>query len=114
MQTRKLGPFDVSSIGLGCMVLSHAYGNPPDPETAGKVLLKALDLGYTHFDTATLYGFGANETLLGNVLKHRRKDYVLASKCGMTAVDGRRVIDGRPATLQATVLEALARNLPNA
>ena len=83
MQTRKLGPFDVSAIGLGCMVLSHAYGNPPDPETAGKVLLKALDLGYTHFDTATLYGFGANETLLGNVLKHRRKDYVLASKCGM-------------------------------
>jgi aryl-alcohol dehydrogenase-like predicted oxidoreductase len=63
MQTRKIGPFDVSAIGLGCMVLSHAYGNPPDPQIRREVLLKALDLGYTHFDTATLYGFGANEPL---------------------------------------------------
>ena len=54
MQTRKIGTFDVSAIGLGCMVLSHAYGNPPDPKVAGEILLKALDLGYTHFDTATL------------------------------------------------------------
>ena len=37
------------------------------------VLRKALDLGYTFFDTAALYGFGANETLLGNALKHRRQ-----------------------------------------
>ena len=44
------------------MCLSHAYGTPPDQETAAAVLLKALDLGYTHIDSAALYGFGANET----------------------------------------------------
>ncbi len=47
MQTRKLGPFEVSSIGLGCMSLSHAYGTAPPAEEGAKVLLNALDLGYT-------------------------------------------------------------------
>ena len=56
MRTRQLGPFTVSAIGLGCMSLSHAYGSPPDEADGAKVLLKALDLGYTHFDTAALYG----------------------------------------------------------
>jgi aryl-alcohol dehydrogenase-like predicted oxidoreductase len=56
-----LGPFTVSALGLGCMNLSHAYADPPPPETAARFLLHALDLGVTHFDTATLYGFGANE-----------------------------------------------------
>ncbi len=65
---RKLGPFTVSSIGLGCMNLSHAYGIPPAPDIAAEILLRALDLGVTHFDTATLYGFGANEELLGPAL----------------------------------------------
>jgi aryl-alcohol dehydrogenase-like predicted oxidoreductase len=110
MQTRKLGPFESSAIGLGCMVLSHAYGNSPDPTTAGEVLLKALDLGYTHFDTATLYGFGANETLLGNVLKHRRKDYLLASKCGMfRGASGGKEIDGHPAVLKQNLEDSLKR-----
>lgn len=110
MQTRKLGQFDVSAIGLGCMVISHAYGNPPDPKTAAEVLLKALDLGYTHFDTATLYGFGANETLLGNVLKHRRKDYLLASKCGMfRGASGGKEIDGHPAVLKQNLEDSLKR-----
>lgn len=109
MQTRKLGPFDVSAIGLGCMSLSHAYGTPPDAEAAARLLNKALDLGYTFFDTAALYGFGANETLIGNVLKDRRREFVLASKCGMTGVDGKRVIDGRPETLKKTCDESLKR-----
>ena len=55
MQTRKLGPFESSAIGLGGMCLSHAYGIPPDEKTAAAVLLKALDLGYTHIDSAALY-----------------------------------------------------------
>ncbi len=72
MKTRKLGPFTVSEIGLGCMNLSHAYGVPPSAEQGERVLLAALDAGVTLFDTATLYGFGNNETLVGNVLsKHR-------------------------------------------
>jgi len=109
MQTRKLGPFDVSAIGLGCMSLSHAYGSPPPREDAAKVLLTALELGYSFFDTAALYGFGANETLVGEVLAPHRAKIVLASKCGMTGVDGVRVIDGRPETLKATCEESLKR-----
>lgn len=109
MQQRKLGPFQVGPIGLGCMNLSHAYGVPPSPEVGEAVLLRALELGVTHFDTAALYGFGANETLVGRVLGKHRSRYTLASKCGMTGVDGKRVIDGRPATIKRTCEESLQR-----
>lgn len=110
MKTRKIGQFSVSAIGLGCMNLSHAYGTPPDAETGAKILLNALDLGYTHFDTAALYGFGANETLLGNVLKTRRREFMLASKCGMFRdAEGKREIDARPAVLKKTCEDSLKR-----
>ncbi|MCK9259622.1 MAG: aldo/keto reductase [Azoarcus sp.] len=109
MQQRSLGPFQVGAIGLGCMNLSHAYGVPPAPEAAEAVLLRALDLGITHFDTASLYGFGANETLVGRVLSRYRSRFTLASKCGMTGVDGKRVIDGRPETLKLTCEASLKR-----
>jgi aryl-alcohol dehydrogenase-like predicted oxidoreductase len=106
---RRVGPFDVSALSLGCMNLSHAYGTPPDQETARKVLHLALDSGVDFFDTAALYGFGANESLVGPVLKPYRDHITLASKCGMTGVDGKRVIDGRPDTIKRTCDEALAR-----
>jgi aryl-alcohol dehydrogenase-like predicted oxidoreductase len=109
MQQRRLGEFEVSALGLGCMNLSHAYGTPPPADVAGKLLLRALDHGINFFDTAALYGFGNNETLLGNVLKPHRRQIVLASKCGMTGVDGKRVIDGRPTTLKRTCDESLRR-----
>ncbi len=109
MRTRRLGPFEVGSIGLGCMSLSHAYGIPPSPEDAAAVLRRAVDLGVTHVDTAALYGFGANERLVGQVLSAERDRFVLASKCGMLGVDGKRVIDGRPEVLIRTCDEALAR-----
>ena len=109
MNTRKIGQATVSALGLGCMNLSHAYGTPPDAATAEALLLRALDLGVTHFDTAALYGFGANETLVGQVLSPHRDRFFLASKCGMTGVDGKRVIDGRPETLIRTCDEALKR-----
>ena len=110
MQTRTLGPFDVSAIGLGCMSLSHAYGTPPDAKTAAAVLLKALDLGYTHIDSAALYGFGANETLIGNVLSGRRREFVLATKGGMFRnAQGQREIDGRPEMIRRNCEESLQR-----
>ncbi len=84
---RQLGPFPVSAIGLGCMNLSHAYGAPVSAEQGERVLLAALDAGVTHFDTAALYGFGANESLVGRVLSQHRSRFTLASKCGMTGVD---------------------------
>jgi hypothetical protein len=106
---RKLGPFEVEPIGLGCMSLSHAYGVPPAREHSIQLLNRALDLGYNLLDTAALYGFGANEELIGEAVAHRRSEFVLASKCGMTGVDGKRVIDGRPETLRRTLEEALRR-----
>ena len=115
MQQRQLGPFTVSAIGLGCMNLSHAYGVPPSPEQGEAVLRAALDAGVTLFDTAALYGFGANETLVGRVLKGERHRFTLASKCGLQGVDAAgdgklvRRIDGRPATLKATCEAALKR-----
>ena len=109
MQQRRIGPFSVSAIGLGCMNLSHAYGAPPPFDDARALLHRALDLGVTFFDTAALYGFGTNETLVGQVLAPHRSKFTLASKCGMTGVDGKRVIDGRPATLKRTCDESLTR-----
>lgn len=106
---RRIGPLDVSAISLGCMSLSENYGAPPSPEVAETVLLRALDLGIDYFDTAALYGFGENETLLGRVLKPHRGRIVLASKCGVTGVDGRRVVDNRPETLRRTCEESLRR-----
>ena len=115
MQQRTLGPFQVSSIGLGCMNLSHAYGAPVSAEQGERVLLAALDAGVTLFDTATLYGFGGNETLVGKVLKPHRQKITLASKCGLQGVDvagdGKlvRVIDGRPATIKKICEDSLRR-----
>ncbi|MFD0668417.1 aldo/keto reductase [Ramlibacter sp. MAHUQ-53] len=114
MKNRKIGPFEVSEIGLGCMNLSHAYGVPPGEEQGARVLLSALDQGVTLFDTAALYGFGANETLVGKVLKPHRSRFTLASKGGMAGVAGddgvtRRVIDGRPETLRRNCEDSLRR-----
>ena len=109
MQQRRLGPFSVSALGLGCMNLSHAYGMPPAPEAAEALLLQAVERGITFFDTAALYGFGANETLLGRVLKPHRQNILLASKGGMAGVSGRRVIDGRPEALKRNCEESLRR-----
>jgi aryl-alcohol dehydrogenase-like predicted oxidoreductase len=105
-----LGPFSVSALGLGCMSLSHAYGTPPADDVAASVLQNALDLGYTHFDTAALYGFGANEALIGRTLKHRRHEFVLATKGGMFRnAQGQREIDGRPEAITQHCDESLRR-----
>jgi aryl-alcohol dehydrogenase-like predicted oxidoreductase len=110
MNTRKLGPFEVSTIGLGCMSLSHAYGIPPQPDIAATLLHKALDLGYTHVDTAALYGFGANETLIGRTVKDRRKEFLLASKGGMYGnAQGQREINGRPDMIRRNCEDSLTR-----
>ena len=113
MQTRKLGPFTVSAVGFGCMNLSHGYSAPPSLEQGEKILLAALDAGVTLFDTASLYAFGANETLVGRVLKAHRSRFTLASKGGMAGVqfpDGvKRVIDGRPEAIRLNCEDSLRR-----
>lgn len=96
-------------IGLGCMSLSHAYGVPPTVEDGLGFLRTALDEGVGMFDTATLYGAGRNEELVGQAIAGRRDEVLLASKGGMAIVDGVKRIDGRPETLRAQVDASLGR-----
>ena len=113
MQTRTIGSFKVSAIGLGCMNLNHAYGVPPGKEEAERLLHTALDIGVTLFDTTALYGFGKNESLVGPVLKSHRQEITLCSKGGLADVqfpDGmERVIDGSPEAIRRNCEDSLRR-----
>jgi aryl-alcohol dehydrogenase-like predicted oxidoreductase len=109
MNERRIGPFSVASIGMGCMNVSHAYGAPPPVAVGEALLLRALELGVNHFDTAALYGFGANEELVGRTLQPHRARITLASKCGITVADGKRVIDGRAEPIKRTCEDSLRR-----
>ena len=102
MKVRKLGEFTVSEIGLGCMSMSFGYGKPNEEESE-RALLRALDIGYTFLDTASIYGIGHNEKLIGRVLKDRRDEFVLASKCGILVTeDGGRSVDCTPKNVRKT------------
>ncbi len=109
MNRRRIADLEVNAIGLGCMSLSHGYGPPPPRAQAEAVLLGALDAGVDFFDTAALYGFGHNESLVGEVLAPHRDRFVLASKCGLHGVNGQRVMDGRPETLKWSCEQSLQR-----
>ena len=96
MKKRTLGNGQaVSSIGLGCMGMDHAYGKPAPREDMAKLLRYAVDLGYTFFDTAVVYG-EANEELLGKAFSSLRDQVVLATKFGIV---GQRIKDGKPVNL---------------
>jgi len=96
-------------FGLGCMNVSHAYGVAPAFDDGVALVRAALDLGIEMLDTATLYGAGRNEELVGEALRGRRDEVMLASKGGMAIVDGKKVIDGRPETVRAQVDASLGR-----
>lgn len=106
---RRIGPFSVSAIGLGCMNLSHAYGVPPPPEDGARLLNRALDLGVTFLDTAALYGGGNNERLVGAAVGHRRQEFTLASKCVLAIADGKRILDGSPDAITRSIEASLER-----
>ncbi|SEK78875.1 aldo/keto reductase [Halomonas daqiaonensis] len=109
--TARLNALASPSIGLGCMNVSHGYGSPLPEREAEHALQGAFEMGYRHFDTATLYGATANEQLVGKALASKRSEILLASKCGM-AMDpalGRKVIDGRPETLRHQCEASLQR-----
>src|SRR5271165_5062322 len=109
---RRLGPngLQVSAIGLGCMGMSDFYG-PSDEATNLNVLNAALDIGINFLDTADMYGVGANERLLAQVLKTRRNGVVLATKFGaVRAPDGAFLgVNGTPAYVRAACDASLAR-----
>ena len=107
---RQVGPFEVAPVALGCMNLSHAYGIPPSPAEGAVLLRHAREVGYNFIDTAALYGFGKNETLIGNTLAGQRQDFVLASKCGLFAnAEGKREINGHPDMIRTTCDGSLKR-----
>ena len=106
---RRIGDTEVHPVGLGCMNLSWAYGPATEPEPAATLLNRALDLGYNLFDTATIYGMGQNEAMVGSAITHRRDEFLLASKCVLDVRDGQRVIDARPESIKAACEASLKR-----
>ena len=120
MQIRTLGnDLKVSAIGLGCMGMSHAYGKPADKKEMTELLAQAVDMGYTFFDTAEVYGTAEhshdNEELVGAALKPYRDKIVLATKFGIrfdmnsTAVNKPLVPDSRPSVIRRSVEGSLKR-----
>lgn len=100
---------EVHPIGLGCMNLSWAYGDPPPHDEKVRLLNEALDLGYDHLDTANIYGFGKNEELLGEAVMHRRDEFLLASKTGIIVDGPRRGIDCSPGAITESLDASLKR-----
>ncbi|MGW7686064.1 aldo/keto reductase [Kribbella sp. NPDC054772] len=102
---------EVSRLGLGCMGMSFAYGEADDNESVA-TLHRALDLGITFLDTADMYGFGANEELVGRTIADRRDDVFLATKFGITG-DPRqsqeRGVNGTPEYVRSAIDASLGR-----
>ncbi len=121
MEYRNLGNrgLRVSAIGLGCMGMSHAYGAPADHREMTELLAKAVDTGYTFFDTAEVYGTPErphdNEELLGKALKSYRNQVVIATKFGLRfdiesgKVPYPLITDSRPENIRRAVEGSLRR-----
>ena len=109
--TRRLGPLQVSPLGLGCMGMSTAYGRP-DEASSKATLERALERGVTLFDTADMYGRGANEKLLGRHLHDVRDEIVLATKTGILTMPGLGLpigLDASPARIARAADASLRR-----
>jgi len=104
----------VSKQGLGCMGMSAFYGSDDEKESVA-TLERALELGVTFWDTAQMYGWGANEELLGRVMRGRRDQVVVASKFGVVPDPdhpedrSRRRNDGSPDNVRRSIDGALQR-----
>ena len=113
MQTRKLGQqgLEVSALGLGCMGMSDFYGSRDEAESVATIN-RALDLGVTFLDTADMYGVGANEELVGRVVRGRREWVVVATKFGnVRGEDGSfKGVNGRPDYVRAACDASLKRS----
>lgn len=120
MNYRMIGKdLSVSAVGLGCMGMSHAYGAPADKKEMRSLLAQAVDMGYTFFDTAEVYGTADNphdnEELVGAALKPFRDRVVIATKFGihfdMTSPEVNKPLipDSRPQVIRASVEASLTR-----
>lgn len=120
MKYRTLGnDLTVSAVGLGCMGMSHAYGAPADKKEMTELLAQAVDMGYTFFDTAEVYGTPEhphdNEELVGAALAPYRNQVKIATKFGIhfdmesPQVNKPLVPDSRPEVIRASVEASLKR-----
>ncbi len=109
---RKLGPLEVSPIGLGCMNFVWAYGPPVDKQQALKVIRAAHERGITFFDTAEIYGPFTSEELVGEALAAVRDEVVIATKFGFDIDPATRQIKGlssRPEHIKRAAEASLKR-----
>lgn len=117
METRILGnDLAVSAVGLGCMGMTHAFGAPADGKEMTELIAKAVDMGYTFFDTAECYtgtnpdgSTAYNEELVGTSLKPYRDKVVIATKCGVRHMGDHLEMDSRPETIRKSVEGSLRK-----
>ena len=113
MKHVSLGGLDVSRIGLGAMTMAGTYtsGGGLDDAESIRAIHRALDLGVTHIDTAEIYGPFHSEELVGEAIKDRRDQVVLATKFGLVSHSGGGpgVLDSSPANIRTAVEGSLKR-----
>lgn len=118
-RTLGLSGLRVSAVGLGCMGMSHAYGKPANKTEMIELLAEAVDMGYTLFDTAEMYGSPEqphlNEEIVGEALAPYRDKVAIATKCGIRfahpelASNHDIVVDGRTEAIRWSVEGSLRR-----
>ncbi len=111
MKYRKFANTDIMlpALGLGCMGMNHAYGEPNDEESIA-TLNKAIELGITFWDTADIYANGKNEELVSKVLKPNRNKIFIATKFGFELnKGGLSTFNGSPSYLKSAVEASLKR-----
>ena len=113
MKHVSLGGLDVSRIGLGTMTMAGTYtsGGGLDDAESVRAIHRALDLGVTHIDTAEIYGPFHSEELVGEAIRGRRDQVVVATKFGLVSHSGGGpgVTDSSPANVRAAVEGSLKR-----